>query len=268
MNNNVQNPPKMVPPNYRSIYMEVVNSVLGGFSAAEIDEIGEMLGAGTGESLGRSTPTKAWTVATYASQNQKLDTLYELMRMRKASIPSFSDAYTHYVQQVGNYAGIAVPQLQEELNQLKLQLDEYKSQNVGKDDGLNNVFERVDRVIATSNGLLARVILPCQEELSIQLVPAHLLYRLEEYRSDSGTYVIFLGVVSGAIAGIIVNWATAGLTAISLSSILLLIVLCIFDSLGVLQVLKINARANEVKQRMFTPQPPDPNTKIGHDGKG
>jgi hypothetical protein len=36
----------------------------------------------------------------------------------------------------------------------------------------------------------------------------------------------------------------------------------------VLQVLKINARANEVKQRMFTPQPPDPNTKIGHDGKG
>jgi hypothetical protein len=181
------------------------------------------------------------------------------MRQKKPSIPPFDKAFSDYVRFAGQYAGIAVPQLQEELSQLKRQVDEYKSQAIDKNGSLNNVLEATDRVIATSSGLLARVILPRQEEMSIQLVPAHLLDRLEEYRRDVGIYTIYIGVVSGAIAGILVNWATGGESAITLVSMILVLSFVVFDGLGCLRLWQISRRADAAKKRMFhLPLPLEP----------
>lgn len=59
-----------------------------------------------------------------------------------------------------------------------------------------------------SRDLTARVCLPPPGALTIQLVPASDLHRLEEYRADEAKFWTAAGLLSGLSTGVLVNVAT------------------------------------------------------------
>jgi transcriptional regulator with XRE-family HTH domain len=109
---------------------------------------------------------------------------------------------------------------------------------------------------ASGQELSASVTLPPESSMTLQLVRADSLERLEEYRADENRWFTWLGVFVGAIIGIIVNVATGGLFNVSTG-----IILAVFVLMAVFCWRAANdyqKRAENLKQELITKTPSRP----------
>ena len=116
---------------------------------------------------------------------------------------------------------------------------------------IQEVAQLVDRAKEQGEGLKAPVVLPSIEEMTVNLVPAHLLERLEEYQQEKGVALLLLGTFLGGILGIVGNWATnLSITQFSL----VLMSVFVFLALGAyLWTRHTGARATGVIDRIRRP---------------
>lgn len=81
-------------------------------------------------------------------------------------------------------------------------------------DPAKNEEENSDKLNSVSSAgvnevrFSAPILIPSQDQLAVDLVPANLVYQLEEYRSDQMRWEAVMWAFIGAILGIIVNWIT------------------------------------------------------------
>jgi hypothetical protein len=89
----------------------------------------------------------------------------------------------------------------------------------------------------------APINIPDLEEMTILLVQADIVYRLEEYRSDQQYWEAVMCTLMGAILGIIINWVTNEPISISKISILAIILFSIFACIAFGSAIKYRNRA-------------------------
>jgi len=77
-----------------------------------------------------------------------------------------------------------------------------------KTEILETVKPQISQLEQTGKELSATVMWPSKRDMQIQLVNINSLDRLEEYRSNQGTWSAFAGLFLGAILGVLINWAT------------------------------------------------------------
>lgn len=113
------------------------------------------------------------------------------------------------------------------------------------------LLNKIDHVIGTSKELTARMLLPPREVTDIYLLPAGLFQRLEEYRSDEKAIYLFIGILGGAILGILSNWVTNEPFVITRISVILTVV---FSALGAtcgFRAWLIHKRVARIKKRIL-----------------
>jgi len=73
---------------------------------------------------------------------------------------------------------------------------------------VQEVAQLVDQAKGRGEELKARVLLPPEDDMTINLVPSHLVERLGEYHLENSIAFLLLGLFLGAGFGIMVNWVT------------------------------------------------------------
>lgn len=93
--------------------------------------------------------------------------------------------------------------------------------------------------------------------LTIDLVPADLVYRLEEYRSDQIRWEAVFWTFVGATFGVIVNWVTTDPITITKSSIILVVILGVMIIITGLSAREYKKRADMLKASAFSANKPE-----------
>ena len=104
----------------------------------------------------------------------------------------------------------------------------------------------------TRLSISAPINIPDLEEMTVLLVQADVVYRLEEYRSDQQHWESIMWTLVGAILGVLVNWVTSEPVVISKISILVLIMFSIFACIASVSVTKYRKRAEQMKDRILS----------------
>jgi len=98
----------------------------------------------------------------------------------------------------------------------------------------------------------APIMIPPMEDISVRLVPSHLLERLEEYRSDENKAYLLIGLFGGSILGVLGNWATnENFTITRVSMVLIGIMFCLTIAC-IWWAYRINQRASRVRDQMLS----------------
>jgi transcriptional regulator with XRE-family HTH domain len=92
----------------------------------------------------------------------------------------------------------------------KAPLPEPEGDTLSIREQLQNLEQTISGVLATSQRIVAPVILPPTEDLQVRLVAATSLVRLEEYRQEENKWFAVTGIFLGGILGVFVNWVTGG----------------------------------------------------------
>ena len=99
--------------------------------------------------------------------------------------------------------------------------------------------------------ITAPVEIPTREQMTVKLVPMHLMTRLEEARSDEQFWGAVFWAVVGAILGVVCNWVTSDPIDITRPS---LVVMAVFVAIGFLTffggVRKYQSRAQNIKSEV------------------
>ena len=98
----------------------------------------------------------------------------------------------------------------------------------------------------------APVSIPKQKDMAISLIPADIVYRLEEYRSDQHYWESVMWTLVGAILAVIVNWSTSETLVISRTSVVILMMLFIFLVITFTSATKYRKRADKMKKQMIS----------------
>lgn len=155
------------------------------------------------------------------------------------------------------------PEMAKEIQELKVITQQLKAmmkkEPVEKASDNNEIIESIEKVsdrltqITSSpnppNGIYAPVIVPAPEDLQVRLVSSTALERFEEYRAEESKWLGWLGIVSGALLGIIINWATGGI--LSGESIVLLVVFAVICIIFGITALKYKKRGDEIRAQIF-----------------
>lgn len=139
------------------------------------------------------------------------------------------------------------------LRQQLLELQKGSTNNDKVEQKIDELLKTANRAVGRSEELTARVVLPRQEHMDVQLVPSHSLERLDEYRSDENIAYLMIGVFAGSILGILSNWVTSENFTITRFSIILMGIVLALTVLCAVWAVVIRNRANEVKKRIFDP---------------
>jgi hypothetical protein len=99
--------------------------------------------------------------------------------------------------------------------------------------------------------LTAPVVLPSRREMTVQLAPVNLIERFDEYKADENIAWTVIGLLVGAILGVIGNWATTEPPHISRLSVGLIIVLLIMIVPAKVWLVRLRQRADTVKRRLL-----------------
>jgi hypothetical protein len=193
---------------------------------------------------------KAGELVLYLLRRNRLDELVNAIRQVKPAILEHVDPTLQL--QLKNSE---LEKLSTELGSLRRQLIDFKEESLS--DG--KLGHRVQDILATANRaadqsevLTARVILPRQEDMDVRLVPSHSLERLEEYRSDENKAYLLIGVFSGAILGILSNWATSESFLITRFSVVLMTLLAGLTTACIVWARTVQQRANYVRQQILS----------------
>ena len=100
--------------------------------------------------------------------------------------------------------------------------------------------------------LSAPVFVPSSESLAIGLVPASIVDRWEEYRSDQMRWEVAAWAFIGATLGIIINWVTTNLIVISRASLIVIGVFVLMTVLTGLAARDYKSRADEMKSTILS----------------
>ena len=110
------------------------------------------------------------------------------------------------------------------------------------------------RAIGRSEELTARILLPPREMTDVQLLPSDALDRLEEYRSDENIAYLLIGAFSGAILGILSNWATNDTFVITRVSLVLLGFFAVLCGMSIFWAWRLRGRIASIKQKTLSTQ--------------
>jgi hypothetical protein len=88
---------------------------------------------------------------------------------------------------------------------------------------------------------------PPREKLALNMVPADLIYRYDEYRSDESKMSSVFFTFLGAFLGVIINWVTSSQLEISKPSIIVELILLIVIVIFWIFTRIFNQRAKEAK---------------------
>jgi len=96
--------------------------------------------------------------------------------------------------------------------------------------------------------ITAPVEIPTREQMTVKLVPLHLMTRLEEARSDGKFWGAVFWAVVGAFFGIVCNWVTSDPINITTCSLVVMAILVVVGSLTFFGgVRKYHSRAQSIK---------------------
>lgn len=96
--------------------------------------------------------------------------------------------------------------------------------------------------------IVAPVEIPTPEQMTVKLVPLHLMTRLEVARSDGQFWGAVFWAVVGALFGIVCNWATSDPINITTCSLVVMAILVVVGSLTFFGgVRKYHSRAQSIK---------------------
>lgn len=177
--------------------------------------------------------------------------------LKESSFPYKSDNCPYHCAFCYTKSPELVKELDNDINEIQEQVIHIQ-ENAASDQSLKPILasleealQTINRASAKSKELTAEVVLPSDETMAVHLVPSHLLERLEEYRSDENKVFLLIGAFSGAILGILANWATNEVLTITRFSIILM---GIFFSLAILSIawaVLISYRASKIKKTLF-----------------
>jgi VIT1/CCC1 family predicted Fe2+/Mn2+ transporter len=100
-------------------------------------------------------------------------------------------------------------------------------------------------------GITAPVKLPSQEAMTVQLGPVNYIERLDEYHSDENLAYALIGLLVGAILGIIADGFVQIPVQFSSLSIILIIILVIFSGFSLLWLIRIRNRRKSVQKQII-----------------
>jgi len=103
----------------------------------------------------------------------------------------------------------------------------------------------------TRLSISAPINIPDLEEMTVLLVQADIVYRLEEYRADQQHWEAIMWTLMGAILGVLINWTTSEPIVISKISILAIIIFSIFACIALASVIKYRKRAEKMRERVL-----------------
>src|SRR5690349_9935096 len=103
-----------------------------------------------------------------------------------------------------------------------------------------------DSIATQPEQLKAPVSLPSEDEMTLQLVVANSIERLEEYQREQNVIFLLIGLFGGSIDGILVNWATNETFIITRFSLVLLFLFTALTIICVLFALYIHRRIKKV----------------------
>lgn len=115
---------------------------------------------------------------------------------------------------------------------------------------LQNAMDAVSRLQTTSLEITAPVTIPSSDDLTVSLVPASFLERLEEYRSEESKWLSGLGIFAGSILGIFINVATGG--SMSAQAWIILAVLMVMVCFTGWSAWTYRQRGNNLKEQLLT----------------
>lgn len=151
-----------------------------------------------------------------------------------------------------------VESLDQDLEELRTQFSRLQedasadTQFVQLVDRLGEIAKTIERASTRSKELKADIVLPPKEVMDVRLVPSHSLDRLEEYRSDENKAFLLIGAFSGAILGILANWAADESFTVTRPSLVLMGVFFVLTLLSIVWVCQISRRARRVKVSMLS----------------
>jgi hypothetical protein len=152
--------------------------------------------------------------------------------------------------QIAGLSGIPSCLIEEETN--KVVRDNLTFNELGIQDGA--VFILIPE--AEGGGIRldisAPINIPDLEEMTVLLVQADIVHRLEEYRSDQQHWEAIMWTLVGAILGVLVNWITNEPIVISKISVLAIILFTIFACIALASVTKYRKRAETMKERILS----------------
>ena len=144
--------------------------------------------------------------------------------------------------------------LNENIERVQSEVEKLQNQTDVKDQlksQVSEIKELLDQTKKQSEELKAPVVLPSMEDMTVTLVPSHLLERLEEYRSDDSIAFLLVGVFGGAILAILVNWMTNAEFNVTSASGVLLGLLVFLEMASIFWTHRIRKRATIVRERML-----------------
>jgi hypothetical protein len=98
----------------------------------------------------------------------------------------------------------------------------------------------------------APINIPDIEEMTVLLVQADVVSRLEEYRSDQQHWESIMWTLIGAVLGVLVNWVTSEPMVISKVSILVIVLFLVFSFIAFTAAFKYRKRAEKMKDRILS----------------
>jgi len=200
---------------------------------------------------GESKSAKAREIVAYLERMGKLDRLIDtILELR----PDFTMQFQSFKSAKSTSTSDS-DLLQIELASLRQQLDEIRKGTVTGDQlstKLDESLKTATRAIGRSEELTARILLPPPEMTDVQLLPSGALDRLEEYRSDENIVYLLIGAFSGAMLGILSNWATSEDFIITRMSLVLLGIFAALFSISLIWVWRLHKRIAAIKQKVLS----------------
>lgn len=100
--------------------------------------------------------------------------------------------------------------------------------------------------------ITAPVEIPTAEQMTVKLVPAHLLSRLEEARADESRWTSVGWAFIGSSLGVVTNWVTSEQTIVTRASLAVIVTFVIVSALAFVAARQFSRRASNVREEMLS----------------
>lgn len=223
------------------------------YSYSELLQLSFDLGIDFDALGGEDKSSKARELIIFAERRGLLDLLVKEIRRTRPGLNLSLASNRRTTDPASDIEALSIElaSLRQQLNEI--QRDPFSPEQV--EERVNEMLRTANRAIGRSEELTARVLLPPSELTDVQLLPSGMLDRLEEYRSDENVMYLLIGGFTGAVLGILSNWATSDPFVITKFSIVLLILFLILTVVSIFWTWRIKQRVARIKERIFTVNP-------------
>jgi hypothetical protein len=229
----------------------------------ELQEIASKLKVEFNDLPGETTEDKSRELIAYVDRRKQFPEL-TLATMRsyvtKQLLSEEKNNSDFTTSTISAQSSLAALNLQ--INSLHEQVEELR-RNPRKSHALENKLEELARTAETANKLTASVVLPSPESMAVHLAPIYQLDHLREYQSDENWAFLLIGAFSGAILGIISNWATNENFVLTRFSIVLIVIFGVLTILTVVWAIQLKRRTKTFINELIS----NTNSSFGSTGR-